>query len=166
MSAGVSAYVGVGSNLEAPAQQVRAAFAALAWLPQTSLAATSSLYVSAPMGRGDQPDFVNAVVRLDTDLPPHVLLDELQRIEHEAGRVRTGERWGPRTLDLDIVVYGDQRIADERLTVPHPGAAERPFVIVPLAELVPDLVIPGQGRVADLAAVVELDGLHLLEHET
>lgn len=165
MSARVDAYIGVGSNLEAPADKVREAFAAMARLPQTELVGQSSLYVSAPMGRADQPDYVNAVVRLSTDLPPHVLLDELQRIEHEAGRVRTGERWGPRTLDLDMLLYGGQRIADERLTVPHPGAAERPFVIVPLAELTPDLTIPGQGRVADLAAVVELDGLRLLEGE-
>ncbi len=166
MSAAVDTYVGIGSNLETPAQQVRGAFAAMAHLPQTAVVARSSLYVSTPMGRGDQPDFVNAVIRLDTGLPPHVLLEELQRIEHEAGRVRTGERWGPRTLDLDVLVYGEQRIADERLAVPHPGVAERSFVIVPLAELAPDLVIPGQGRVADLAAVVELEGLRLLEGET
>lgn len=162
MSAGVDAFVGVGSNLEAPAEQVRRASEALSRLPETALTARSSLYRSAPMGTPDQPDFVNAVARLTTELPPHALLDELQRIEYEAGRVRTGERWGPRTLDLDLLIYGDQRIADERLTVPHPGVAERSFVIVPLTELAPDVVIPDQGRASDLAAVVELGDLSLL----
>lgn len=158
----VDAFIGVGSNLEAPDEQVERAFAAMASLPGTAVVAHSSLYRSAPMGRADQPDFVNAVVRLSTQLAPHALLDELQRIEHEAGRVRTGERWGPRTLDLDILVYGEQRIDDARLTVPHPGTAQREFAIVPLAELAPELVIPGQGRASDLAAVVDLAGLSLL----
>lgn len=158
----VDAFVGVGSNLEAPDQQVERAFAAMARLPGTGLVARSSLYRSTPMGSADQPDFVNAVVHLSTQLAPHTLLDELQRIEHEAGRVRTGERWGPRTLDLDILVYGEQRIDDARLTLPHSGTTERAFVIVPLTELAPDLVIPGNGRASDLAAVVNLTGLTLM----
>lgn len=162
MSPGVKAadaFIGIGSNLEGPAERVQRAFAALAGLPETALTGRSPLYGSTPMGPADQPDFVNAVARLTTGLPPHDLLDQLQRVEHEAGRVRTGERWGPRTLDLDLLVYGERELRDERLTVPHPGIGERAFVAVPLADLQPDLVIPGLGRVGSLVQRVDRSGL-------
>lgn len=154
MSARTDACVALGSNLDDPAARVRAGLEALAALPHTELVARSPLYGSAPMGPADQPDYVNAIARLATALSPHALLDHLQRIEAEAGRERGGPRWGPRRLDLDIIVYGDRRIADARLTVPHPGAAERGFVLAPLADVAPELTLPGAGRIADLAAAV------------
>lgn len=152
MSDQIDAFVGVGSNLEAPAERVRWACKAMGGLPLTTTVAFSPLYGSVPMGPSDQPDFVNAVAWLSTGLPPHGLLDELQRLEHEAGRVRTDERWGPRTLDLDLLLYGDRVIRDERLSVPHPGIGERAFVLVPLADVSPDRAIPELGRAGDLAA--------------
>lgn len=154
MSGRVDAYIAIGSNLDEPITRVRDALEALAGLPDTELVARSPLYGSTPMGPADQPDYVNAVARLATALSPHALLDQLQRLEAESGRERGGPRWGPRRLDLDIVVYGDRRIADERLDVPHPGAAERAFVLVPLAAIAPALEIPGIGRVAELAAAL------------
>lgn len=146
----VDAWVGLGSNLDGPAARVRWALEALGSLPRTQRVASSRLYGSAPMGPPGQPDYVNAVAWLTTALGPHALLDELQRIENEAGRVRTGERWGPRTLDLDLLLYGNRVIRDARLSVPHPGLAERAFVLVPLAEIAPDLDVPGQGRIDSL----------------
>lgn len=152
MSGRIDAYIAIGSNLDDPVARVRAALDALAALPHTELVARSPLYGSTPMGPTDQPDYVNAAAHLATALSPHALLDHLQRLEAAAGRERGGPRWGPRQLDLDIIVYGDRRIADERLDVPHPGAAERGFVLVPLADIAPALEIPGIGQVADLAA--------------
>lgn len=102
------------------------------------------------MGPQDQPDYLNAVVKFQTDLDPLALLDVLQDIETHHGRVRSGERWGPRTLDLDLLLYADQVIDTPRLTVPHPGIADRSFVLLPLAELTPDLTIPVLGEVSDL----------------
>lgn len=165
MSGRVDAYIAIGGNLDDPVTRVRGALDALATLPRSALVARSPLYGSTPMGPADQPDYVNAAAHLATALSPHVLLDELQRLEAEAGRERGGPRWGPRRLDLDIVVYGDRRIADERLSVPHPGVAERGFVLVPLADIAPGLEIPGVGRVADLAAAVGGGGTWRLEGE-
>ena len=161
--AATAAWIGVGSNLDGPAARVRAAFDALATIPATDLVAASPLYGSAPMGPADQPDYVNAVVQLDTALEPHALLDALQRLEAEAGRDRAGERWGPRVLDLDLLLFGDRRIDDARLRVPHPGIAQRVFVLRPLADMAPDLEVPGLGRVDELLGRVPGGGLWRLD---
>lgn len=146
------AYIGLGSNLAQPELQLRQALEALAALPQTQVIAQSSLYVSEPLGPADQPDYVNAVAALETDLAPLELLAELQAIEVRQGRVREGERWGPRTLDLDVLLYGDLQSDDPQLTLPHPGLYERNFVLYPLAEIAPGLEIPGQGPLEELLA--------------
>lgn len=135
-------YVGLGSNLAEPVRQLGAALEALAGLPQCRLAAVSSLYASDPLGPPDQPRYVNAVAALDCDLTPLALLDALQAIEREQGRERKAERWGPRTLDLDILLFGDLQLDEERLTVPHYHMHARAFVLYPLAEIAPGLVLP------------------------
>lgn len=135
------AFIGLGSNLEDPAAQLARAVAELASLPNTLLAAQSPFYASRPVGPQDQPDYVNGAVWLQTDLAPHALLDELQRIEQLHGRERL-RRWGPRTLDLDLLIYGSQVIDDDRLTVPHRELANRDFVLQPLLDLEPDLTLP------------------------
>jgi 2-amino-4-hydroxy-6-hydroxymethyldihydropteridine diphosphokinase len=142
-----SAYVGLGSNLDQPADHVRAALEELKRLPDTSLAAASSLYRSRPVGYAAQPDFVNAVAALDTTLEPLALLRELQAIETRHGRVRTF-RNAPRTLDLDLLLYGEARIDAPGLTVPHPRMHERAFVLQPLVEISPQQEIPGHGTAA------------------
>jgi 2-amino-4-hydroxy-6-hydroxymethyldihydropteridine diphosphokinase len=156
---GYPAYVGLGSNLHDPAAQVQAAFAALAGLPQTSLVCRSSLYGSSPMGPVAQPDFCNAVAGLLTALEPAPLLAALRAIEARGGRERASERWGPRVIDLDLLMYAERSSADPHLTLPHPGIAERNFVLVPWREFAPDLFVPGLGRVAELAARVSDNGL-------
>ncbi|HET8765625.1 MAG TPA: 2-amino-4-hydroxy-6-hydroxymethyldihydropteridine diphosphokinase [Rhodanobacter sp.] len=156
-----TAYVALGSNLGDPRQQVLDAFDALAGMPHSRLLARSRLYRTPPWGVLDQPWFVNAAARLDTALEPPALLDALQAIERRAGRVR-GVRYGPRTLDLDLLHMDGVRCADARLTLPHPRIAERAFVLLPLAELAPDLELPGQGRVAELLAAVDTAGCALL----
>jgi 2-amino-4-hydroxy-6-hydroxymethyldihydropteridine diphosphokinase len=135
-------YIGLGSNLAEPVRQLEGALDALARLPQCRLAAVSSLYASDPLGPPDQPRYVNAVAALDCDLPPLALLDALQAIEREQGRERKAERWGPRTLDLDILLFGDLQLDEERLTVPHYHMHARAFVLYPLAEIAPALVLP------------------------
>lgn len=155
-------WIGLGSNLDDPAGQVRAGIAALADLPDSRPGPVSDLFRSAPVGVTDQPDFCNAVAGLDTVLEPLALLEALQAIEQRAGRRRT-RRWGPRTLDLDLLVYGDRRIDLPALTIPHPRLAERAFVLVPLASVAPDLQIPGQGAVATLAAAVADQGIRAWE---
>jgi 2-amino-4-hydroxy-6-hydroxymethyldihydropteridine diphosphokinase len=148
----VIAYIGLGSNLVQPELQVRRALEALAELPETVLTAHSSLYRSEPLGPAGQPDYINAVAALKTDLSPLDLLSALQAIEARQGRVREGERWGPRPLDLDILLYGEQVSDDPRLTLPHPGLYERNFVLYPLAEIAPGLSIPGKGPLEVLLA--------------
>ncbi|NEY29392.1 2-amino-4-hydroxy-6-hydroxymethyldihydropteridine diphosphokinase [Escherichia coli] len=139
-------YIALGSNLANPLHQVQSALNALAELPQTKLIATSSLYRTPPLGPQDQPDYLNAVVALDTDLSAENLLDHTQKIELEHGRVRKDERWGPRTLDLDILLFGDEIINTERLTVPHYDMKNRQFMLYPLAEIAPELHFPtGEG---------------------
>ena len=162
MSAVVRAFVGLGSNLDDPQGQLERAFASLAGIDDTALAARSSLYCSTPLGPQDQPDFLNAVAALDTRLEAEVLLDRLQDIETGQGRVRE-RHWGPRTLDLDLLLYGTRRISTPRLTVPHPGLPLRAFVLYPLAELAPDLVVPGFGTVAALARNVDAAGIRKQE---
>lgn len=159
----IAAYVGLGSNLAQPISQVEQALQALASLPGTTLIAHSSLYRTRPVGPQDQPDFVNAVAGLSTALLPEELLDELQHLEQQQGRVRSGERWGPRSLDLDLLLYGGQVIASERLQVPHPRMTERAFVLYPLAEIAPiDLEIPGKGQLRELLETLSEDGIERL----
>jgi 2-amino-4-hydroxy-6-hydroxymethyldihydropteridine diphosphokinase len=143
----VPAYVALGSNLAEPVRQVERAFAALAALPGTRLVLRSSAYRSRPMGPVEQPDFVNAAAALLTQLDPLTLLRELQVLETRLGREAPDVRWGPRLIDLDLLVYGQTRCSEAGLTLPHPGIAERDFVLVPLAEISPSLDVPGVGRV-------------------
>src|SRR5512143_2239 len=147
----VRVYIGLGSNLDDPLSQVQTAIDELASLPQSRLHEVSPLYRTPPLGPADQPDYINAVAAIDTDLEPLALLDQLQRIEQHHGRVRGRLRWGPRTLDLDILLYGDRLITNERLTVPHPGLHERPFVIFPLLAIAPELLLPDGTSIASLA---------------
>jgi len=160
----VTAYIGLGSNLQQPIRQVNQALQQLAKIPRTRLVTASSLYRSAPLGPADQPDYINAVAALATGLSPLELLDALQAIERQQGRVREGERWGPRTLDLDLLLYGDLQIHNERLTVPHPGLGERNFVLYPLYDIAgEDLRIPGLDALGHLLLACPRQGLELLE---
>ena len=143
--------IALGSNLDDPEAQVRRAFAEIALLPQTWVHRRSTLRRTAPVGFADQPDFVNACALVQTRLSPRELLDGLLAIEKRHGRGR-GIPNGPRTLDLDIVLYGDRVIDEPGLKVPHPRAHERRFVLEPLVEVWPDAVIPGRGRAIDLLA--------------
>lgn len=137
-------YIALGSNLGVPKEHLTQALDAIARLPDTTLVQTSQWYRTAPIGGpADQPDFLNAVCRVDTGLEPEALLKALQAIEQEAGRVRL-ERWGPRTLDLDIILYGNREQDDPNLTLPHPRAHERAFVLVPLADIDASLTLRGQ----------------------
>ncbi|WP_349572786.1 2-amino-4-hydroxy-6-hydroxymethyldihydropteridine diphosphokinase [Azotobacter salinestris] len=152
-------YIGLGSNLADPAAQLRAALAALQALPRTRLVAVSSFYDSDPLGPADQPCYVNAVAALDSALAPLELLDALQAIEQEQGRVRKAERWGPRTLDLDILLFGDRQLHEERLTVPHYHLHARPFVLYPLVEIAPGLHLPDGRSLDELLAACPAQGL-------
>jgi 2-amino-4-hydroxy-6-hydroxymethyldihydropteridine diphosphokinase len=145
--------VGLGSNLGDPVQQMKKALAALEHLPGTRVVACSSLYSSAPIGELQQPDFVNAVAALETALTARDLLDALLDIERAHGRTRAAPN-APRTLDLDLLLFGDAIIDAPGLVVPHPRLHERAFVLVPLLELSPDVVVPGRGRAADLLPAV------------
>jgi len=154
----IRTYIALGSNLDNPLAQVRQAIEELARLPGSRMLAASSLYRSPPMGPADQPDYINAVVALETALSAHSLLDALQAIEQAHGRVRGPQRWGPRSLDLDVLLYGREIINDQRLTIPHPGIAERAFVLFPLQEIVAaDFVIPGNDSLSALLARVAAD---------
>ncbi|BFU59544.1 MULTISPECIES: 2-amino-4-hydroxy-6-hydroxymethyldihydropteridine diphosphokinase [Rodentibacter] len=143
-------YIALGSNLNTPVEQLNNALKAIDNLAQTNLIAVSSFYQSKPLGPQDQPDYVNAVAKIETQLAPLTLLDELQRIENKQGRVRL-RRWGERTLDLDILLYGNESIQNERLTVPHYDMHNREFVIVPLLEIAPDLTLPNGLHLSVLA---------------
>jgi len=160
----VTAYIGLGSNLQQPSEQLNQALQQLAKIPQTHLMTASPLYRSAPLGPADQPDYINAVAALATRLSPLELLDALQAIERQQGRVREGERWGPRTLDLDLLLYGNQQIHNDRLVVPHPGLGERNFVLYPLSDITgEDLLIPGLDTLGHLLQACSRQGLELLE---
>jgi 2-amino-4-hydroxy-6-hydroxymethyldihydropteridine diphosphokinase len=158
----VRAYIGIGSNLNDPVAQVKEAVEELTSLPDSLLVGRSSLYGCKPMGPQDQPDYVNAVVALDTLLSPEDLLDALQRIEQVQGRERGGEHWGPRIIDLDLLLYGRSVIDTPGLQVPHPGLHERDFVIIPLAEIAGNLTIPGRGLLTSLINRVENHSLKKL----
>ncbi len=155
-------YIGLGSNLAAPLEQLRGALTALAALPQTRLLARSSFYASDPLGPADQPRYVNAVAALDSALEPLALLDALQAIELSQGRERKAERWGPRTLDLDILLFGERLLHEARLTVPHYHMHARPFVLYPLAELAPELYLPDGRALSELLAACPFAGLERL----
>lgn len=159
----VRAYIGLGSNLADPQAQLARAVAALRSLPASRLTALSRFYRSRPMGPADQPDYLNAVAMLDTRLEAHELLDALQSIENDQGRVRGPLRWGPRTLDLDLLLFGADIIDTGRLKVPHPGIAERNFVLYPLAEIAPELVLPDGRTLQQLLAACSRDGLVVVE---
>ncbi|PHZ59322.1 2-amino-4-hydroxy-6-hydroxymethyldihydropteridine diphosphokinase [Photobacterium leiognathi] len=155
----IRAYIAIGSNLGDPIAQANSAIDALKAHPDMTVVAVSSLYSSTPMGPQNQPDYINAVVAIDTKLAPLALLDQTQAIELEHGRVRKDERWGPRTLDLDILLYGDLEHHCERLTVPHYGMKVREFVLYPLAEISPKLILPDNTSLSTLLDQVDLNGL-------
>lgn len=155
-------YIGLGSNLATPLLQLRSALAALAALPHTRLIAQSSFYASDPLGPADQPRYVNAVAALDSELSPLALLDALQTIELEQGRTRKAERWGPRTLDLDILLFGERLLDEPRLTVPHYHMHARAFVLYPLAEIAPALQLPDGRALTELLSACPFVGLERL----
>ncbi|PCM43096.1 2-amino-4-hydroxy-6-hydroxymethyldihydropteridine diphosphokinase [Marinobacter sp. ANT_B65] len=145
------AFIGLGSNLQEPAAQLARAVAELAALPETTLVSQSPFYASRPVGPQDQPDYINGAVWLSTGLDPHILLNQLQAIEQAHGRERL-RRWGPRTLDLDMLVFGDCVLDDDRLTVPHRELPNRDFALQPLLDLKPDLRLPDGTTIASLRA--------------
>jgi len=157
------AYIGIGSNLDDPYAQVTRALTELAKIPTTSLLKRSAIYRSRAVGPGDQPDYINAAALLETNLTPLALLDALQTIEQLHNRVRI-EHWGPRTLDLDILLLDNQTIASERLKVPHPFLAQRSFVLYPLVDIEPELKLPDGTSLHTLIAKCPRDGLEKLEH--
>ncbi|EPF6066214.1 2-amino-4-hydroxy-6-hydroxymethyldihydropteridine pyrophosphokinase [Enterobacter cloacae subsp. dissolvens] len=149
------AYIAIGSNLASPLEQVNAAVQALGEIPQSRIVAVSSFYRTPPLGPQDQPDYLNAAVVLDTALDAETLLDNTQRIELQQGRVRKAERWGPRTLDLDIMLFGNEVINTPRLIVPHYDMKNRGFMLWPLFDVAPDLTFPDGIPLRDI-----LDNLH------
>lgn len=163
----VQAFIGLGSNLQQPLTQIRDALRELAQLPLSKLIKQSSLYETEPMGPPslsgqpdyDQPRYINAVAELETELAPEELLDKLQSIETAHRRVRGEIQWGPRTLDLDLLLYGDETIETERLTVPHPGITERNFVLIPMVEISPELKLPDGRAIAELPACRDQHGV-------
>lgn len=156
------AYIGLGSNLQEPIEQVRRACAGLQALASTRLVRVSPLYRSRPFGPVRQPDFINAVAGVLTQLDAGTLLGELQALERALGRPTERERWGPRVIDLDLLIHGRERREEPGLTLPHGGIVERNFVLYPLADLAPDLEVPGLGRVAELRARVTPEGVERL----
>lgn len=157
-----TACVALGANIGEPLRQIEAGLSALAALPGTRLVARSSLYRSAPVGYADQPDFINAAAMIETTLAPHALLDALLGIERTHGRIREFPN-APRTLDLDILLYGDLVLQEPGLTIPHARMLERAFVMVPLAEIASGAVVPGQGKVSDLAGRVDAGSVAQLQ---
>lgn len=157
----VSVFVGLGSNLGDPQHQLTTALEALGEIELTRMVKASSLYISPPMGPQDQPQFINAVAELATELAPEQLLDKLQQIESNHKRKR-GQHWGPRTLDLDLLLYADEIIDLPRLKVPHPGIAERAFVLLPLVEIAPHIDIPGLDSATSLLSAIDAAGVTLV----
>lgn len=153
------AYIAVGSNLDDPAAQTQRGLDALAGLPRCKQIARSRLYRSAPLGRQDQPEFVNAAAGILTQLSPRELLVALKQLEMTLGRQPPIERWGPRRIDFDLIVYGATVVNEADLVIPHPGAPVRNFVLYPLLDIAPELMVPGLGRVRVLAERVGSSGL-------
>lgn len=152
-------YLALGSNLANPLHQVQAALDAMAAIPQTTPVATSSFYRTPPYGPPDQPDYLNAAVALETTLTPEALLDQTQRIELEQGRVRKDHRWGPRTLDLDIMLFGDLTLNTPRLIVPHYDIANRAFMLVPLLDIAPAITFPDGTPAAEMLARLDASAI-------
>ncbi|MEW6993421.1 2-amino-4-hydroxy-6-hydroxymethyldihydropteridine diphosphokinase [Colwelliaceae bacterium MEBiC 14330] len=153
------AYIGLGSNLSMPKKQVSDAALAVANIADSQLFALSSLYLSKPMGPQDQDDYINAVIAIETELSAMALLDALQAIENAAGRERKDNRWGARILDCDLLLYGNEVIDNERLTVPHYGMKVREFVLLPLVEIAPNLKLPDGSAVTTLAKNISDNGI-------
>lgn len=160
----VVAYIGLGSNLDNPVARIASALQSISRIPATTLLRCSSRYRSRPQGPPDQPDYINAVAEIDTLLTAEKLLECLQAIEQQQGRVRT-QRWGPRTLDLDLLLFGDTVLRSDTLTVPHPEMHRRAFVLYPLHEIAPDIEIPGHGRIGQLLREVDPDAVEKLAPE-
>lgn len=158
-------FIGLGANLHEPEQQLISAFKALSNLPGSTLAQFSSLYSSKPLGPQEQPDYVNAIALLQTHLQPLELLDQLQAIEKQHGRVRKSQRWGARTLDLDMILFGQYSIKSERLTVPHYHFKQREFVLYPLYELTPELLLPDGQPLRKVLQNVPRNGLTIIKHQ-
>ena len=158
-------FIGLGSNLDAPLSQLKKAIERLKQLKTLNFISASDFYCSSPMGPQDQPDYINAVVEVSTTLSAEQLLDELQKIEHEQGRIRK-QHWGARTLDLDILLYGNEVINSERLIVPHSGISQRNFVLYPLQDLVEsNFKIPLLGKISELVAACPMDGIKRLSEK-
>lgn len=162
----ITAYIGLGSNLSDPRAQVIDAAKAISNISASNVIALSSLYLSKPMGPQDQDDYINAVIALETSLSALELLDALQGIENSAGRVRKDNRWGARILDCDILLYGNESIENERLTVPHYGMKLREFVLLPLAEIAPSLHLPDGSSISELASKISSNGIIQLSLST
>ena len=160
------AYIGLGSNLGDPVEQLKRALVSIESHAHMVLNASSHFYASSPMGPQDQPDFVNAVCRVKTSLQPQELLTSLQEIENQQGRLREGDRWGPRTLDLDILLYNDLALDTKQLTLPHYGMKDREFVLVPLFEIAPDLIMQDGKSLASWVGKCSLDGLYRIEEKS
>jgi 2-amino-4-hydroxy-6-hydroxymethyldihydropteridine diphosphokinase len=152
-------YIGLGANLNDPIDTINEAIEALKSLPQCQFLSVSKIYRSAPMGPADQPDYINCVVAITTDLTAIQLFQHTCDIEQQHGRTRDGEHWGPRTLDLDILLFGSDMINNDVLTIPHYGLQEREFVIYPLLDIAPDLVLPCGKPVKDLTKNISLNGM-------
>jgi len=159
MTAKTIVYIGLGSNLSNPRVQVASAAEEIAKISESKLVALSSLYLSKPMGPQDQDDYINAVIAIETSLSALALLDALQAIENSAGRVRKDNRWGARILDCDILLFGNETIDNERLTVPHYGMKLREFVLLPLAEITQDLSLPDGTSINSLANEINCNGI-------
>jgi len=157
-----TAFIGLGSNLADPLVQVRQALVELDSIPGTRVTARSSFYRTSPVGLLEQPDFINVVASVRTTLKPQALLAALLAIENRHGR-RRSMRNAPRTLDLDLLLYGEQILGQDGLTLPHPRLQERAFVLAPFAEIAPDAMVPGQGRVQDLLARVDCNGVSRID---
>ena len=161
----MKAWLGLGSNQQQPMDQLTEAISRLAETKGIGILRTSSFYRTPPWGDEQQDDFINAVVQIETSLEPFSLLGELKTIENLMGRKRSGRRWGPRLIDIDLLLYGDQQLHMDELEVPHSRMHERAFVLIPLAELDPELDIPGRGSVENLLQQIDCSGIKRLENE-
>ncbi len=154
------AFIALGSNLDDPIQHVKSAITDIKKLQNVKLISTSHLYQSSPVGPQDQPNFINAVVLVETILTAHELLKSLQQIEEQHGRERKGKRWGPRTLDLDLILYGKKSISTPCLIVPHPEIYNRSFVLLPLFDIEPKLIFPDGKSLKKIISTCNVEGIH------